>query len=73
MELPGLYTPQEVAEYLKVSRGTIYSLLSRKEIGSVKVGRSRRFTGKHIQQYLTSVGPRVIMVEEQVDIRRPRS
>lgn len=73
MEMPALYTPAQVADHLRVSRGTIYSLISRHEIGSVKVGRSRRFTGKHIHDYLTKVGPRVIVVEEQFDLRNPHS
>ena len=39
MDMPTLYTPNEVADYLHVSRGTIYGLLRNNEIGSVKVGR----------------------------------
>ena len=53
MEMPTLYTPQQVAEYLKVSRGTIYSLVSRHEIQSLKVGRGRRFTAQQIKDYVT--------------------
>jgi excisionase family DNA binding protein len=52
MEMPTLYTPQQVAEYLKVSRGTIYSLVSRHEIQSLKVGRGRRFTAQQIKDYV---------------------
>jgi excisionase family DNA binding protein len=52
MELPTLYTPQQVAEYLKVSRGTIYSLVSRHEIQSLKVGRGRRFTAQQVKDYV---------------------
>lgn len=73
MEMPSLYTPAEVAEYLHVSRGTIYSLISRHEIGSVKIGRNRRFTIKHVQDYISRVGPRVVVVDEYYDDRNPRS
>jgi excisionase family DNA binding protein len=52
MEMPNLYTPQQVAEYLKVSRGTIYSLVSRHEIESLKVGRGRRFTAQQVKNYV---------------------
>ncbi len=52
MDLPTLYTPAQIADYLHVSRGTIYSLLHRKQIDSVKVGRNRRFTAEHVKDYL---------------------
>lgn len=52
MEIPNLYTPKQVAEYLKVTRGTVYGMVSRHEIESLKVGRSRRFTAQHVQNYL---------------------
>ena len=52
MEMPTLYTPQQVAEYLKVSRGTIYSLVSRHEIQRLKVVRGRRFTSQQIKDYV---------------------
>jgi excisionase family DNA binding protein len=54
MEMPNLYTPQQVAEYLKVSRGTIYSLVSRHEIESLKVGRGRRFTAQQVSDYVAN-------------------
>ena len=52
MNIPTLYTPKQVADYLHVSRGTIYSMISRHEIQSVKVGRNRRFTNEHIQDFI---------------------
>lgn len=61
MDMPTLYTPNEVADYLHVSRGTIYSLLRNNEIGSVKVGRNRRFTAGHVKEYLTKRGPEVVI------------
>lgn len=61
MDMPTLYTPNEVAEYLHVSRGTIYSLLRNNEIGSVKVGRNRRFTASHVRDYLEKRGPEVVI------------
>ena len=61
MDMPTLYTPNEVADYLHVSRGTIYGLLRNNEIGSVKVGRNRRFTAGHVKEYLTKRGPEVVI------------
>jgi excisionase family DNA binding protein len=52
MNIPSLYTPKQVADHLHVSRGTIYSMISRKEIQSLKVGRNRRFTSEHIEDYI---------------------
>ena len=52
MNLPSLYTPNEVADYLHVSRGTIYSMVSRREIDSIKVGRNRRFTAEQVKDYI---------------------
>lgn len=63
MELPTLYTPEQVAEYLNVARGTVYSLVSRGEIASVKVGRSRRFTGQHVREYVQRRGTVVVVTD----------
>jgi excisionase family DNA binding protein len=52
MDMPSLYTPKQVADYLKISRGTVYSLVARHEIESIKVGRHRRFTAQHVKDYL---------------------
>lgn len=66
MDLPTLYTPAEVADYLHISRGTIYSLLSRKQISSVKVGRNRRFTAEHVKEYLARHPQEIVVMYEQV-------
>jgi excisionase family DNA binding protein len=62
MDMPTLYTPNEVADYLHVSRGTIYSLLHRRQIDSVKVGRNRRFTAEHVKDYLARHPQEVVIV-----------
>ena len=54
MNIPSLYTPKQVADYLHVSRGTIYSMISRQEIQSIKIGRNRRFTNEHRAMELNS-------------------
>lgn len=67
MDLPSLYTPSQVADYLHVSRGTIYSLISRGQIKSVKVGRKRRFTSAHIKEYLNRYPQEVIVSDNLLD------
>jgi excisionase family DNA binding protein len=37
-----LFTPREVAQLLGISRSSLYELLRRGEIASVRIGRSRR-------------------------------
>ena len=37
-----LYTPQQVAEFLGIQRGTMYRFLRGREIGSVKINRTYR-------------------------------
>jgi len=63
MDMPSLYTPNQVADYLHVSRGTIYSLISRNEIDSIKVGRNRIFTAKQVNEYLSRRGQQVVVVQ----------
>ena len=63
MEMPTLYTPNQVADYLHVSRGTIYSMIHRREIDSIKVGRNRRFTAQQVRDYISRRGQEVIVVQ----------
>lgn len=46
-----MYTVDEVASYLKVSKTTIYRLASRKKISCRKIGGQLRFTKKDIAAY----------------------
>lgn len=48
--VPGL-TPCQVADQLGVSPSTIYAMISRKEIGSIKRGRSRFITQAHLDTF----------------------
>ena len=45
---------QEVADMLKVSKGSIYNLIWKNEIKSYKVGRKIRFTEEDVQDYIAS-------------------
>lgn len=48
---PEILTVEEVAQYLKVTERSIYSLLSRQEIPAFKVGGSWRFRGDEIDEW----------------------
>ena len=61
MNIPSLYTPKQVADHLHVSWGTIYSMISRQEIQSIKIGRNRRFTSEHIEDYIRNRQTVVVM------------
>lgn len=42
--MPKLLTVNEAAEFLQVSRATIYNLINQKNLPFVKIGRSTRFS-----------------------------
>lgn len=69
MDLPSLYTPAQVADYLHISRGTIYSMISRGQIKSMKVGRKRRFTASQIKEYLQR-NPQEVLIDQNISISK---
>lgn len=52
---PRLWTVDELADYLSVSKGYIYKLTSAKRIGFLKLGKELRFTDRHISTYLDAI------------------
>lgn len=51
--------PERAAELLDVSRATIYNLMSRGELRSFMVGRSRRIAREEIQGYIDRQSGRI--------------
>jgi len=51
-----LYTVQEAAETLKMSRSKVYGLIKEGGLPSVKIGGSRRLRRQDIAQFLESLG-----------------
>jgi len=51
-QTPVIYTPDEVASILRISRGTLRVLLHNGTIASVRTGRNYRITAKALQEYL---------------------
>jgi excisionase family DNA binding protein len=47
-----LYTPEEAAELLSMSRTRLYALLGRKVIASIKEGRARLVPGSALDAYV---------------------
>jgi len=50
-----LFTPQQVAEMLNISRSHLYSLMAEKKIKSMTIGRSRRFTPEQIDNFVSDM------------------
>jgi excisionase family DNA binding protein len=49
------YTVEQVAELLHVGRDKVYYLLRTGQLRSIKIGKLRRITGRHLAQFLASV------------------
>ena len=51
-KVPMLYTPQEVAEIMSISRSQVYNLMNSNQLESVHIGRSRRITMDQIHEFV---------------------
>ena len=49
---PSLLTIEEVAEFFRVSKTSVYRLVERRELPFCRVGRSLRFSRKDLRAYL---------------------
>ena len=49
-----LYTLQEVADYLRVTRQTIYNYVAAKKLKAFKAGREYRVTEEELQAFIKS-------------------
>lgn len=54
MENDTLYTPEEVAEILKISRYTVYELVKRGDLSAHRIGRKIRIAKTDLEQYIRS-------------------
>jgi excisionase family DNA binding protein len=55
-EFPEIMTPEELAEYLRVSRQTIYNLLWRGELPGMKVGTHWRLKKSDVEKWILQKG-----------------
>ena len=49
------YTVEEVAELLHIGRDKVYYLLRTRQLHSIKIGKSRRITERHLAEFVTSL------------------
>ena len=50
-----LFTPQQVAEMLNISRSHLYTVMAEKKIKSITIGRSLRFTPEQINSFVSEM------------------
>jgi excisionase family DNA binding protein len=49
------YTVEQVAEMLHVGRDKVYYLIRTGQLRSIKIGKLRRITNKHLADFITSL------------------
>jgi excisionase family DNA binding protein len=49
------YTVEQVAEILHVGRDKVYYLLRTGQLRSVKIGKLRRITNQHLDEFITAL------------------
>jgi excisionase family DNA binding protein len=54
---PTLMTAEEVSEWLRIAKSTLYKLCKEGKIPSVKVGKHWRFDRKNVESWLVRVSP----------------
>ncbi|SFA77772.1 putative molybdopterin biosynthesis protein [Acetitomaculum ruminis DSM 5522] len=50
--MDNLYTPQEIADLLKIKKNTVYELIKRGEIKATKIGKQFRISQENLNDYL---------------------
>ena len=49
------YTVEQVAKMLNISRDKVYYLLRTRQLRSIKIGKSRRITDRHLSAFIASL------------------
>ncbi len=49
------YTVEEIAEMLHIGRDKVYYLLRTGQLRSIKIGKLRRITDRHLSDFVTSL------------------
>jgi excisionase family DNA binding protein len=49
------YTVEQVAKMLNISRDKVYYLLRTRQLRSIKIGKSRRITDRHLADFIASL------------------
>ena len=64
-KLPQVYTPEQVAEILQLSKNTIYDLIGRGEIIAKRVGKVYRIPASSISFVFTGLDQDLIQAEKE--------
>jgi excisionase family DNA binding protein len=56
-DLPILFTANQVAKIMGISRSQVYVLMNNGNLGSVHIGRSRRITRGQIDSFISNLSP----------------
>jgi len=54
-DLPILFTANQVAKIMGISRSQVYVLMNKGHLGSVHIGRSRRITRGQVDSFITDL------------------
>ena len=54
-ELPILFSPVQAAKILGISRSQVYVLMTRGELSSLKIGRSRKIAQQQMTQFINDL------------------
>jgi excisionase family DNA binding protein len=54
-DLPILYTAEEVADILHIGRSTVFKLMQKNQLESIRLGRSRRIPLDAIQDFIANL------------------
>ncbi len=73
MQEENLYTPEEVAKKLKLSRFTIYEMIKRGDIPAHHIGRSLRITESQLETYPDPVKPDIQFFSAEITVNRRES
>ena len=69
------YTVEQVAKMLHISRDKVYYLLRTRQLRSIKIGKSRRITDRHLADFIASLEDNAALYVPQLrpldDHRRP--
>jgi excisionase family DNA binding protein len=49
------YTVEQVAKMLNISRDKVYYLLRTRQLRSIKIGKSRRITDRHLADFIATL------------------
>ena len=54
-QLPLLYNTKQVAKIMSISRSKVYELMNKGQLGSLRIGRSRRISGNQIESFIQNL------------------